>query len=114
MPGQVRPIKIFSGTSAADTAKTVSTTATERLRFLFATAKYSGSPTQAGVTLTLNSGLGAAFDCQLLAGSANAQATTLQPSNEIIIEVGDQLDLLMPAGGGSLTASGAIYCEPVA
>lgn len=114
MPGQVVPIKIFSGTSAANTAKTVSTDADKRWRLLFATAAYSGSPTQAGVTLTLNSHLGAGFDATLLTGSANARYTTLQPSNEIIIEKGDTFDLLMPAGGGSLTASGAIYVEPVA
>lgn len=113
MAGRVVSTKIFSGASAADTAKTVSATGL-RMRLLFVTAKYSAAPTQAGVSTTLNSALGAAYDVALNTGSANAQTTVYVPDGDIIIEAGDSIDVLAPAGGGVITSAIAIYCEVIA
>lgn len=112
MPGRVADVKRFSGTSSANGAQTVSAShTTNRLKVLYVTTKYSASPTQTGVLSTLNSGLGAAFDTQLNAGSANTQNNFWMPDGELILEPGDALDVLAPAGGGVITSSVVIACE---
>lgn len=112
MPGRVADIKRFSGTSGANGAQTVSaTSATHRLKVLWVTAKYSGAPTQTGVTSTLNNAAGSAFDTLLNSQTANAQNSFWMPDGELILEPGDALDVVAPAGGGSLTSSVMIACE---
>lgn len=113
MPGRVAEIKKFSGASAADTAKTVSTT-TGRWRILFVTVKYSAAPTQTGITVTLNSGIGAAYDTLLYTGTANAQNSVYYPAGELIIEPDDAIDVVAPAAGGVITSAIAIYAERLA
>ena len=100
------------GTSGANTAQTVNTPAEGPLLLLFVTCKYSAAPTQAGVTVTLNSGVGAAYDAELNAGSANAQTTVYAPTGRIIIAPDDVLDVLAPAGGAGITSTIAIYTRP--
>lgn len=112
----VRAINVrrFTGTGSANGIGTVSTPVGKKFRLLFATAKYSASPTQAGVSLTLDSGVSAAFDAVLNTGSANAQTTVYIPTPDtIIIMPDDVLTLTAPAGGGVITNAVAIYCEEV-
>lgn len=114
MAGRVVTLKRFAGaTSGANAIGTASTTAGKKYRLSHVCTAYSGSPTQPGVTVTLNSGVGAAFDCVLNTGTANARYTTFIPSSELIIAEDDMIDVSAPAGGGSLTSSSVIYCEEV-
>lgn len=114
MAGRVASIKRLSAAGADNGIATVSSTVGKKYRFLFATAVYSASPTQAGVTLTLDSGAGSAYDAVLLSGSANATTTILQPTNEIIINSDDVLTLTAPAGGSGKTSGIAMYLEEIA
>lgn len=112
MPGRVADVKRFSGVSTANNPATVSATSTtHRLKVLYVTAKYSGAPTQTGMTSTLNSVLGAAYDTLLNTQSANLQNSFWMPDGELILEPGDALDVVAPAGGGSLTSAVVIACE---
>lgn len=116
MAGRVVTLKKFAGTtSGANGIGTANTNAGlgKKWRLVSVMTAYSGAPTQAGVTVTLNSGLGAAFDTVLHAGSANARYNTFIPSSEFIFGPEDQIDVSAPAGGGSLTSSSVIYCEEV-
>lgn len=116
MAGRVVTLKRFEGaTSGADAVGTASTSdgLGKKWRLVFVTTAYDGTPTQTGVTVTLNSGAGAAFDCVLSTGAANARYTTFIPSSELIFGPDDQIDVSAPAGGGSLKSSSAIYCEEV-
>jgi hypothetical protein len=114
MAGRIAHIKRFTGTGGQNGIGTVSTTTGTKWRLLFATAKYSASPTQAGVTLTLDSGADTAFDVVLNTGSANAQTTVYIPTPDtIIIQPDDVLTLTAPAGGGVITNAVAIYVEEV-
>lgn len=117
MAGRVVTLKRFAG--AASGANGIGTASTsdglgKKWRLVMVTTAYSGSPTQTGVTVTLNSGAGAGFNCVLNTGTANARYTTFIPSSELIFGPDDQIDVSAPAGGGSLTSSSAIYCEEVA
>lgn len=105
-------VERLTNQSAADTALSVSTPAGKRRRFLYATVKYSASPTQAGVTFELDSGKGAAWDVVLDTGSADAQTTVLVPNNQRF-ELGedDVIKVTAPAGGGVITSAISIYTE---
>lgn len=101
------------GTGTANAITAVSTpTATGTFQLVMVTAKYSGAPTQAGVTVTLNSGAGAGYDTLLTTGTANAQNTVYIPAAPIFLAADDVIDVSAPAGGGSLTSSVAIYTRP--
>lgn len=100
----------WSGAGAADTALTISTDTGRPRRLLQVAINYSAAPTQAGATVTLNSGAGAAYDFVLNTGSANAQSTVYAPA-QVILAADDTIDVLAPAGGGVITATIAIYTE---
>lgn len=101
------------GTSAANTAKTVSTPDIGGAQqLLYYTVRYSAAPTQTGVIGTLNSGAGAGYDAPLNTGSANAQTTVYLPDGVVILAPDDVLDVLAPAAGGVITSSVAIYTRP--
>ena len=101
------------GTSEANTAQTVSTPTGAARRLVQVLVKYSGAPTHAGVTVTLNSGAGAGHDTLLASGAANAENTVYIPDGDLFVAADDQIDVVAPAGGGSLTSSVAIYTEKV-
>lgn len=105
-------IERLSEASAADTAKSLSTPVGKVRRLVFATVEYSAAPTQAGVTVELDSGAGSAYDTTLLTGTANAQSTTHIPSDDLIICDDDIIKVTAPAGGGVITSQIAIYTEP--
>lgn len=99
-------------TGSANTLLTASVPAVGGpFRVLLVTVKYSASPTQAGVTTTLNSGAGAAYDTVLNTGSSNAQTTVYHPSADLILGKDDALDVAAPAGGAGITAAVAVYVE---
>lgn len=101
------------GTSGANAAQTVSSPAnTARRRINLITVAYSAAPTHAGVTVTLNNGAGAGYDCPLLTGAANARYTTFQPTAGLLyINKDDVLNVLAPAGGAGITSAIAIYTD---
>lgn len=82
-------------------------------RVKMVTVAYSAAPTQAGVTVTLNSGAGAGYDAALNTGTANAQYTVYIPSDDLVLGSDDSVDVLAPAGGAAITASVAVYIEKI-
>ena len=105
-------VERLTNQSAADTALSVSTPVGKRRRLLFATVKYSASPTQAGVTFELDNGKGAAWDAVLETGSADAQVSIYVPANQKF-ELGDDdvIKVTAPAGGGVITSAISIWTE---
>lgn len=102
----------FVETGATDTALTATMPAIGGpFRLILVAVKYSAAPTQAGVTVTLDSGAGAGYDAVLSTGSANAQTTVYQPSQEMILGSDDAIVVGAPAGSGVITASVSIYVE---
>ena len=104
-------IERWVGTSAANTAQTISTAATATRRLLWAACHYSAAPTQTGVTTVLNSGAGSAYDTTLNTGTANAQDTVYIPTQDLIILPDDTIDVTGPAAGGTITSSIIIVTE---
>lgn len=74
-------------------------------RIVYATAVYSASPTEAGVTFTIDDGVDAGFDATLSTGSANTQTNLYSPDEEVVIFPGDVFDVSAPAGGAGITCS---------
>ena len=101
----------FAGTSAANTAQTVSTGTGTRYKVRWITVAYSAAPTQTGVTIALDSSQGAAYDTDLYTGSANVRYTFWQPDDDFPILGTDQIDVTAPAAGGAITSSIVIMCE---
>jgi len=104
-------LNTYTQASAADTAATTSTDGGQVEKLLFVTVKYSAAPTQTGVTVTINSVTGAAYDTVLSTGSANVQANSYIPAGEVILYPGDTVDVVAPAAGGVITSAAAIYTE---
>ena len=69
------------------------------------------SPSQAGVTVTLDSGVAAGFDATLATGTANARYTTFIPDEDLWIASDDAIEVAAPAGGAGITASILIVME---
>ena len=101
-----------TGTSTANAIGTASTTTGEVLELVMVTVAYSAAPTQAGVTTTLDSGAGAAYDTLLNTGTADARYTAFLPTAPIFIMADDQIDVSAPAGGAGITSAIAIYTKP--
>lgn len=99
-------------TGAANAPVTLSTPGGRIRQLLYVAVKYSGVPVQSGVTVTLNSGAGAAYDTVLSTGAANAQNTAyIVPDSNVFTTDDDVIDILAPAGGVGLTASISAYTE---
>ena len=99
--------RLASGKGEANTAYSLSTTKGKKLLIDEVVVSYSGVPVQAGVTVALDSGLGADYDATLLTGSANAQYTVypVDLKTPFILLEDDSLVVTAPAGGGVLTAT---------
>lgn len=80
-------------------------------RVIAVTISYSAAPTEAGTTVTLASGAGAAYNCVLSTGTANTQYNSFIPQNDLILAGSDGLTVVAPAGGAGITASVAIYIQ---
>lgn len=101
----ITSLKRYSGVSAANTAKSVSTELGGKLLLQQVTVAYSATPVQAGITINLDSGLGAAYDLALETGSANARYHVYKPVNPIIVMEDDIITVTAPAGGGVITST---------
>lgn len=103
-------IERFSDASAADTALTVTTPIGVLRQILFVTVKYSASVI-VSPTMTLNSGIAAAYDTllQTIDGSGGVTDLVWIPDEEFWIMDDDVLNALAPAGGGVITSAIAIY-----
>lgn len=97
--------------SAANASLTLSTTVDRPLRILYVTVKYS-APVTVDVTITLNSGGGAAWDTILQTLKlAGAQDAVWIPDHDIEIGDDDAIDVVAPAGGAGVTSAIAIFSE---
>lgn len=101
----------YHETSGANTALTVAVAPGVPFRVLTSTVAYSASPTQTGVTQTLNSGAGSAFDATLNTASANVRYNAYQPSEPLCLAADDSFDVVAPAAGGVITGSISVYVE---
>lgn len=98
----------YYGTSASNQADTLSSTAVPAgaaQKLLYVTCKYDAAPTQAGVTVTLDSGISALYDTLLNTGTANAQNTAYIPDGDVWLTNGDAIIVAAPAGGAGAEAS---------
>ena len=102
-------LKRHKDTSAADTSLTLTTPAPLRgktKKLLWVAVKYSAPPTHSGVTIGINSGAGAAFDFNLVTGNANDEDFFWESDGgEFKLLNDDAVEVVAPAGGGSLTAT---------
>lgn len=104
----------YYGTGAANQADTLTSTVVasgKRQKLSYVTCKYSAAPTQAGVAISIDSSLGAAYDTTLTTGTANAQSTVYLPNADLWLDEGDAILVSAPAGGGVITAAIVIAVE---
>lgn len=98
----------------AGTANTLLTASTIRgvpFKLLRVAVHYSGAVTQAGVTVTVNSGLGSNYDHVIHTGSADVQDTVYNPTEPDVLGPGDEIDVAAPAGGAGDVAYVVIMTE---
>jgi hypothetical protein len=101
-------VRRFHGTGGSNADATLTTPTVPQgstWEVQYATAAYSGSPTQAGVTFGIVSGLGSGYDCTLSTGSANTKLTAYTPGQLIVLLPGDALVVTALAGGSGQTAA---------
>jgi hypothetical protein len=105
-------LQVVSGVGSANTALTVATPLDGlKRRILFATITYSASVT-ASASISLLSGLGAAWNSQLASISFSTNRYGLWvPAGRFVMVTSDQLQVSAPAGGAGVTCAIAIYCE---
>lgn len=103
-----------SGTGTAnqtDTLTTPSQTFNQKLSYV--TVSYSAAPTQTGVLIEIDSGLGAGYDTTLFTGTANAQDTYYVPDHDsMVLFPNDAIRVTAPQAGGVITAAIVIVTEP--
>lgn len=108
-----KAIITYYGTGASNTDATLTTTAVvahKTQRVLWASAVYSGSATQTGVTFTIDSARGSGYDTLLTTGSADARTSVYLPDGEILLQPGDSLAVTALAGG-AVTAAIQVVVE---
>lgn len=105
----------YSGTSTANQTDTLTSTVVPNggcHRVCYITVSYSAAPTQTGVTIAIDSGLGADFDTTLFTGSANVTDTIWFPDHDFAYLLpGDAIVVTAPAAGGAITSNIAIVLE---
>lgn len=109
----MKSLKVFNGKSTANAELSVSTEKGARYLVHQVIASYSASPTQTGVVVSLDSGLGADYDADLLTGTANARYTIFPEDliKPFIVMEKDVLTVTAPAGGGVITSAISILAE---
>jgi hypothetical protein len=109
----MKSLKIFSGKGTANTELSVSTEIGSRYLVHQVVVSYSANPTQAGVTVNLDSGLGSDYDAVLMTGDANARYTIFPEKllKPFIVMEGDLLTITAPAGGAEITSAISILAE---
>lgn len=98
-------------TGSANTELVVTVPAGTARRLVAVLVAYSNTPTQAGVTIELDSGAGSGYDNTLNTGSANARYTQYVPTVPVYFGDDDAIVVTAPAGGAGITASVAVYTE---
>ena len=111
LSGSAKTVNRFTEASEANTALTATVGPGQSRRLLQVTVAYSATPVQTGVTVEIDSGAGAAYDCTLATGAANARYTVYIPDSEIIIGKDDAVKVTAPAAGGAITSAIAVYAE---
>lgn len=109
-PGTRRTVFRATDAGLANTLLNVSVDPTQiRANIFFITIKYS-ERVKEDVTITLNSGVGAAFDTLLetIPLSQETDAVWI-PDNEIFLMDDDTLNISAPAGGAGITCAIAVY-----
>ncbi len=104
----------YYGTSTANQADTLTSPVVPTggcQRILYAVCNYSGSPTQAGVTVEIVSAVSSAYDTLLQLHIANTQKNVYVGDPEVWLLPGEAVRISAPAGGGSLTAACKIVLE---
>jgi hypothetical protein len=104
----------YSGSGTANQSDTLSSAVCPEgavQRLVCTICHYSGAVTQAGVTTSIDSGLGASFDATLNTGTANAQDTVYSPDEEIFLLPGDAIIVAAPQGGAGDIANIVIVLE---
>lgn len=111
----VQTVKLLrtNGESTDNAAQTVSTPSGDVRRIHHIFVRYSATPTHSGVTVTLNSGAGAAYDYELHASAANAETVNYVPDGDLVIDDDDVIDVTAPAGGAGITSNISIYTSKV-
>lgn len=112
--GQGKDLTIIYGTGTAnqaDTLTTGSSTPGGTRRLDKVTIAYSAAPTHAGATVTLDAGVGAAYDTTLATSDANTRYFVYIPDEATYLSPDDAIVVSAPAGGSAITASIQIYME---
>lgn len=107
--------KRVSGLSSADSTLTVSTSGNSVRELVQVVVKFSASPTYtgSGLTVAIDSGLGAAYDGVLQSGTSNAQYFNYVPSNRPVIYSDDEIKVTVPGGGGVITSTATVITKEV-
>ena len=111
---KARGLATFSQVSAANTAQTCMTDGARAYRVTQATVTTSGAVgADKATTITLNSALGAAYDCLVATVTVVNGGTMIVwlPTNPIDLMEGDSLDFLAAAMGAGITSAVVIYAE---
>lgn len=109
----------YSDQSAANTALTLNVPGAPPCTVKSVFIVYDATPTQTGVLIDLNSGLGADYDVSMFIGDANETITiwaveAAQSGNkqtEVILTPDDVLDIVAPAAGGSIKSTITVIVE---
>lgn len=106
----------FVGTSGANAAQTVSSTARPHSELIMVTVAYSaGIAANASVTVDLNAGAGAGYDTRLATIDlvAGQRWGVYIPDVPIPLQSDDVADVVCPAGGAGVTSACQIYVREV-
>lgn len=109
-----KAIITYYGVGGSNDDSTLTTTAVPKhktQRLLWASCVYNGAVTQAGVTFTIDSGLGSGYDTLLTTGSANVVTTVYAPDGDVVLQPGDALAVVALAGGVGDIASIQVVME---
>ena len=104
----------YSGTSTANQTDTLTSTVVPTggcHRLCYVTVSYSATPVQTGVTIAIDSSLGANFDTTIYTGAANVTDTIYFPDDTLWLLPGDAIVVTAPAAGGSITSNIVIVLE---
>ena len=104
--GQTVRVRRFSEASGANAALTMICNPGVPARLLWAACEYSDDGTDT-VVVTLDSGVGAAYDADL---GSFAAASLFEP-NDLVIAEDDAINIVAPAGGVGETSQPVAYFE---
>ena len=104
--------EVHSQASSSGQAQTLSTNTDGLRRLIQVTMKYDGGAPSGTATLTINSALGASYDCKVASIPVSATDVVYVPDTELWISNGDAFDLVVPALTSQISYA-TIYVERV-